>query len=92
MPPRRLDLQNLDLADYDNIVAGLGDLTNERNLPQQFINGLMTRAKKLLGFFKKPQQAIDALMENARKLLDFLKKPSRFVTQVLDTHSLGHTA
>ena len=85
MPPPRLELQNLNLADYDNIVAGLGDLTNERNLPQQFMNGLMTNAKKLLEFFKKPQQAIDGLMENARKLLDFLKKPRKFGTEVLDT-------
>lgn len=85
MPAPRLGLQNLNLADYDNIVAGLGDLTNERNLPQQFMNGLMTRAKKLLEFLKKPQQAIDALMKNARKLLDFLKKPGKFGIQILDT-------
>lgn len=57
MPTPRLDPQNpnLTLADHDNIVATLGALTNERNLPQQFMNGVMTNAKKLLEFLKKPK-------------------------------------
>ena len=56
MPTPHLDLQNLNIdpADYENIVNGLGPLTNERNLPQQFMNGAMTNAKKLLEFLKKP--------------------------------------
>ena len=85
MPPPRLDLQNMNPLDYGNIVAGLGDLTNERNLPQQFMNGVMTNTKKFLEFLKKPQQAIDGLVENAKKLLDFLKKPSNFGIEVLTT-------
>ena len=85
MPPPHLDLQNLNSADYDNIVAGLGDLTNERNVPQGFMNGAMTNAKKLLEVLKNPQQAIDGLTENAKKLLDFLKKPSKFEIETLET-------
>ena len=87
MPPPHLDLQNQNLADYDNIVTGLGALTNERNLPQQFTNGVMTNTKKLLETFKNPQQAIDGLTENARKLLEFLKRPSEF-----QIRSLGYAA
>ncbi|KAM0797951.1 hypothetical protein BDR22DRAFT_891725 [Usnea florida] len=90
MPPPPLDLQNMDPLDYDNIVAGLGDLTNERNLPQQFMNGVMTNTKKSLEFLKKPQEATDGLVENARKLLDVLKKPN--VRAVLLSAGISFTA
>ena len=89
MPTPRFDPQNqnLNLADYDNIVTGLGALTNERNLPQQCMTGVMTNAKKFLNFLKNPQQAIDKLVENAKKLVDFLKKPSKLGIEVLETTS-----
>ena len=83
MPTPRLDLQNMNLLDYENIVAGLGDLPNEHNLPQQFMNGVMTNTKKFLESLKKPQEAIDGLVENAKNLLDFLKKPSKFGNEAM---------
>ena len=84
MPPPRLDLQTLSPPDCDNLVAGLGALTSERNLPQQFMNGFMTNAMKVLRFFKKPQQFINGAMINAKKLLEFLKKPEQAIDGLVE--------